>query len=50
MFYTLAAVLLAIWLLGLLTNATMGGFIHILPVVAIIMLLINFIAGRKRLI
>lgn len=41
--------MLALWLLGLLTNATMGGFIHILLVVAVVMVLVNFIAGRKRL-
>lgn len=49
MLYTLAVVLLVLWLMGLITNATMGGFIHILLVVAIVMILVNFIAGRKRL-
>ncbi len=48
MLYTLAVVLLVLWLLGLITSATMGGFIHILLVVAIVMALVTFIAGRKR--
>lgn len=49
MLYTLAVVLLVLWLLGLITNATLGGFIHILLVVAIVMVLVNLISGRKRL-
>lgn len=49
MLYTLAVILIVLWLLGLITNATMGGFIHILLVVAVVMVLVNFIAGRKRL-
>lgn len=47
MLYTIAVVLLVLWLLGLVTSATMGGFIHILLVVAIVMILVNFISGRK---
>ena len=49
MLYTIAVVLLILWLLGLVSSYTMGGFIHILLVVAIVMILINFISGRKRL-
>jgi uncharacterized membrane protein YtjA (UPF0391 family) len=49
MLYTLAVVLLVLWLLGLITNATMGGFIHILLVIAVVMVLVNLISGRKRL-
>lgn len=49
MLYTLAVLLLALWLVGLITNATMGGFIHVLLVVAVVMILVNLIAGRKRL-
>jgi uncharacterized membrane protein YtjA (UPF0391 family) len=49
MLYTIAVVLLVLWLLGLVTNTTIGGFIHILLVVAIVMVLVNFISGRKRL-
>ena len=47
MLYTIAVVLLILWLLGLVTSYTMGGFIHILLAVAIVMVLVNFISGRK---
>lgn len=47
MLYTIAIVLIVLWLLGLVTSATMGGFIHILLVAAIVMVLINFINGRR---
>jgi hypothetical protein len=47
MLYTLAIVLIILWLLGLVTSYTMGGFIHILLVIAIIMVLVNLISGRK---
>lgn len=49
MLYTIAVVILILWLLGLVTSTTMGGFIHILLVIAIIMILVNFISGRRRL-
>jgi hypothetical protein len=49
MLYTLAVVLIVLWLLGLVTSSTMGGFIHILLVVAVVMVLVNLISGRKRL-
>ena len=49
MLYTFAVVLLALWLLGLVSSYTMGGFIHILLVIAIVMVLVNFISGRRRL-
>lgn len=48
MLYTIAVVLLILWLLGLVSSYTMGGFIHILLVVAVVMILINLISGRKR--
>ncbi|MGA2174670.1 MAG: lmo0937 family membrane protein [Verrucomicrobiota bacterium] len=48
MLYTIAVVLLVLWLLGLVTSYTMGGFIHILLALAIIMVLINLFSGRKR--
>jgi len=48
MLYTIAVVLLVLWLLGLVSNYTIGGFIHILLVIAVIMILVNFISGRKR--
>ena len=46
MLYTIAVVLLIMWVLGLVTSTTMGGFIHILLVVAIVMVLVNLISGR----
>ena len=49
MLYTIAGVLLVMWLLGLVTSYTMGGFIHILLVVAIVMVLVNLISGRRAL-
>ena len=49
MLYTIAVVLLILWLLGLVTSYTLGGFIHILLVVAIVMVLVNLISGRKAL-
>ena len=48
MLYTSALVLLVLWVLGLVSSYTMGGFIHILLVVAVIMILVNFISGRRR--
>jgi uncharacterized membrane protein YtjA (UPF0391 family) len=48
MLYTIAVILLVLWLLGLVTSATMGGFIHILIVVAVVMVLVNLISGRRR--
>jgi hypothetical protein len=47
MLYTIAVILLVLWLLGLVTSYTMGGFIHILLVIAIVMVLVNVISGRK---
>jgi hypothetical protein len=49
MLWTIAVILIILWLLGLITSYTMGGVIHILLVVAIIMILVNFIGGRRRL-
>ena len=49
MLYTIAVVLIILWLLGLVTSSTMGGFIHILLVIAVIMILVNLISGRKLL-
>jgi hypothetical protein len=48
MLYTLAIVLLVLWLLGLVSSYTMGGLIHILLVIALVMVLANFISGRRR--
>jgi hypothetical protein len=47
MLYTLAVILLILWLCGLVTGTTMGGFIHILLVVAIVMVLVRVIGGRN---
>ncbi len=46
MLMTIAFVLIILWLLGLVTSATMGGLIHILLVIAIIILLVRVIQGR----
>ena len=48
MLYTIAVVLIILWLLGLVTSYTMGGVIHLLLVIALVMVLANFISGRKR--
>lgn len=45
--WTLAVILLVLWLLGLVTSYTLGGFIHILLVVAIVVVLIRVIQGRR---
>ena len=49
MLYTIAVILLVLWLLGLVTSFTLGGFIHILLVVAIVMVLLRVISGRRPL-
>jgi len=46
MLYTIAVVLIILWLLGLVTSYTLGGFIHILLVIAVIMILLRLISGR----
>jgi Family of unknown function (DUF5670) len=48
MLYTIAVVLLILWLLGLVTSYTLGGFLHILLVVAIVMVVLNLVSGRRR--
>ncbi len=49
MLYTIAVVMIILWLLGMVTSSTMGGLIHILLVIAIIMILVNLISGRRAL-
>ncbi|HET8580889.1 MAG TPA: lmo0937 family membrane protein [Candidatus Paceibacterota bacterium] len=49
MLLTIAAILIALWLLGVITSYTIGGFIHLLLVIAIIMILIRLIQGRNPL-
>ena len=47
MLWTIIVILLIMWALGLVTSYTMGGFIHILLVIALVMLVINLIQGRR---
>ena len=47
MLWTIFVILLVLWLLGLVSSYTMGGFIHILLVLAIVVLVINLISGRR---
>ncbi len=47
MLYTIAVVLIILWLLGLVTSYTLGGVIHLFLVVALVMVVLNFFAGRK---
>ena len=47
MLWTVAVILLVLWLLGLVSSYTLGGLIHILLVIAIVMVLANFISGRR---
>jgi hypothetical protein len=47
MLYTIAVVLIVLWLLGMVTGYTLGSFIHILLVIAVIMILVNLISGRR---
>ena len=47
MLYTIAVVLIVMWLLGMVTGYTIGSFIHILLVIAVIMILVNLISGRR---
>ena len=49
MLYTIAVVLVVLWLLGFVTANTMGGFIHVLLVIAIVVVLLRVISGRKPL-
>ena len=49
MLYTLVVILLILWALGLVTSFTLGGFIHILLVVALIILVVNLLSGRKAI-
>jgi uncharacterized membrane protein YtjA (UPF0391 family) len=47
MLWTIFVILLVLWLVGLVTSYTLGGFIHILLVVAVIILLVNLFSGRR---
>jgi hypothetical protein len=47
MLWTIAVVLIILWLLGLLTSYTMGGFVHVLLVIAVVVVLLRIISGRR---
>lgn len=47
MLWTIAVILIVLWLLGLVSSTTMGGFIHILLVIAIVVILLNVLQGRR---
>jgi len=49
MLLTIAVILIVLWLLGLVTAYTMGGFIHVLLVIAVIVILVRVISGRRVL-
>ena len=48
MLWTIAVILIVLWLLGLVSSHTMGGFIHILLVIAIVVVLVRIIQGRRQ--
>lgn len=49
MLYTIAIILLVLWALGLVSGTTVGGFVHVLLVIAVIMVLLQLISGRRAL-
>ena len=49
MLWTIFVILLVLWLLGLVSSYTLGGFIHILLVIAVVILIINLLQGRRTL-
>ena len=49
MLWTIFVILLILWLLGIVSSYTLGGFIHILLVIAVVILIINLIQGRRTL-
>ncbi len=49
MLYTIAVILLVLWLLGLVTSYTVGGFIHVLLVIAVVIIVLRLLSGRKPL-
>jgi hypothetical protein len=49
MLWTIFVILLVLWLLGLVTSYTLGGFIHILLLVAVVVLVINLVQGRRAI-
>jgi len=49
MLWTIFVILLVLWLLGMVTSYTLGGFIHVLLVIAVVVVIINIIQGRRTL-
>jgi len=49
MLYTIAVILIVLWLLGMVSSYTIGGFIHVLLVIAVVVILLRIISGRKPL-
>ena len=49
MLYTIAVILLVLWAVGLVSGTTIGGFVHVLLVIAVIMVLVQLISGRRVL-
>jgi hypothetical protein len=49
MLWTIFVILLVLWILGLVSGTTLGGFVHILIVLAVVVLIINLISGRRAL-
>ena len=47
MLYTIAVILLVLWVLGLVTGYTIGAFIHVLLVIAVVLLLVGLVSGRR---
>jgi len=47
MLYTVVFILVILWLLGMVTSYTMGGVIHVLLVIALVMVVLNFVSGRR---
>ena len=47
MVWTIAVIMLVLWLLGMVSSNTMGGFIHVLLVIAVVVVLVNVISGRR---
>ena len=50
MLWIIAAVLAVLWILGMLTSTTIGGFIHVLIIIAIIVVAVNLIRGKKKVV
>jgi len=49
MLYTIAIILIILWALGLVSSYTMGGLIHVLLVIALVVIVVNFFSGRRSI-